>query len=46
VRHSEWSNAGIVQFNELVKEVKSNRASQNGKKVEEEYQTEKCTAAG
>ncbi len=37
---------GIAQFNELVKEVKSNWASQNGKKVEEEFQKEKCTAAG
>jgi hypothetical protein len=45
VQHSKWSNAGIVQFNELVMEVKSDQASQNGKKVEEAYQEEKCIAA-
>ena len=46
VQHGKWSDDGIARFNELVKEVKSDQASQNGKKVEEAYQKEKRTDAG
>ena len=44
VRYGEWNDVGIERFNELLNEVKANRASENGMNAEEAFQRESRAA--
>ena len=41
MRYGEWNDEGIERFNELLDEVKKDRESAAGKRMEERYQTDR-----
>lgn len=46
MKHGVWSEEGITRFNTLLEEVKRDRASRAGLKVEEKYQSERKSKKG